>query len=521
MPNTRLPMRHAKEVLRLKHEAGFSERRIAKSLGISRHTVGDYLARAERAGITDPLPPDLTEADLEKRLFPPPPPVIGPRPRPDGEHIHNELRQHKKVNLTLSQLWLEYKEQHPEGYQYTQFCEYYRRWLNKKDFVLRQDHKPGEKLFVDYTDGPALVDVHTGELVPTHLFVAVWGASTFTYVEASLSQNLPAWTSAHAHAFAYFGCVPRLLVPDNLKSGVHHASFYEPLLNPTYQDLAEHYSTAILPTRPAKPRDKAKVENGVLIAQRWLLAVLRHQAFHTLGDLNAALSPLLEKLNHRLLHKAQKSRRLLFEELDRPAALALPSAPYVFAEWIKATVHIDYHIEIARHYYSVPCRLIHEIVEVRLTPSTLEVFFKGERVAAHPRAFVTGRHTTDPAHMPPAHRFYTEWSPERFRRWAAQVGPCAVQLIETILASRPHPEQAYRSSLGLLHLAKSVGHDRFEAAAQRALTYHLTSFRAVKNILANGLDKNPPLPSPPALPLHGNIRGGEYYKNGKELPHVA
>ena len=523
MANTRLPMRHVKDVLRLKHELGLGPRAIARSLGLSRNTVRDYLARAEQAGLGSPLPPGLTDAEIETRLFTPAAPAPSSRPLPDWGAVHKELQEHKKFNLTLTQLWIEYKEQHPDkGYQYTQFRDLYRRWLGRRDYVLRQHHKAGEKLFVDYTDGLALVDPGTGEIRKTQLFVAVWGASNFTYAEASLTQSLPDWIGAHVRAFQYFGAAPRLIVPDNLKSAVLAASLYEPTLNPTYQDLADHYGAAVLPARPRKPRDKAKVEGGVLIAQRWILAVLRHRVFYSLAELNAAIRALLEKLNARILHKIQKSRRDLFAELDRPAALPLPDRPYEFAQWKKATVNIDYHIEIDRHYYSVPCRLLRQSVDVKLTAATIEVLAHGERGAAHVRSHQPGRHTTHPEHMPPAHRAYAEWSPSRLIGWAGQVGPKTAELVQAIFDSRRHPEQGYRSALGLLRLAKTVGKERMEAAAMRALAYHLFSLRAVRNILDGGYDRQPlhPNPSPCALPRHTNIRGGAYYITPQEETHT-
>jgi transposase len=504
-------MRHVRDVLRLKFECKLGNRPIAKSLGISRNTIRLILRRSEKAGVVWPLPPELTDPALENLLFPVSPPET-PKPLPDWKIVHQELQDHRRLNLTLMQLWLEYKAQQPEGYQYSAFCRYYSDWLARRDVVMRQSHKAGDKLFVDYADGLFLTHPLTGEMTLTQLFVAVWGASTFTFAEASLSQTLPDWIGAHVRAFTYFTIVPRLLVPDNLKSGVLKACLYEPTLNSSYQDMADHYGTAVLPARPRRPRDKAKVENGVLVAKRWILAVLRHRVFHSLAEMNAAIRELLEKLNDRPLRKIQRSRRQLFDELDRPAALTLPDRPYEFAEWKKAKVNIDYHVEIDFHYYSVPCRLIHESVDVKLTASTVEVLFKGERVAAHARSHLRGRHSTTPAHMPLAHQKHAEWSPSRLINWAGQAGPQTAALVQAIFDSRPHPEQGYRSVLGLMRLAKSVGNDRLEAAATRALAYRLTSYRAVCSILDGGHDKLPLRPPPvPALPRHRNIRGEGYY----------
>ena len=359
MANRRLPVRKTKEILRLKHACGLSNREIAQSCDVARSTVADYLMRAKAAGVTWPEAADLTETQLDERLFPTEHvPSTVQRPPPDCEYIHNELRRYRKVNLTLTELWLEYKEKHPDGYQYTQFCDYYHRWRGRLDYCMRQEHRAGEKVFVDYSDGLAIVDPVTGELIPTQLFVAVWGASNYTYADATLSQTLPDWIGSHVRAFAYFSGLPRVLVPDNLKSGVNKACFYEPELNPTYAEMAEHYGCAVLPARPAKPRYKAKVETGVLVAQRWILAVLRHRTFYTLTELNAAIRECLERLNTRTMRRTGKSRRELFEEMDRLNALPLPPKAYEYAEWLKATVNIDYHLDVDRHYYSIPFRLL-------------------------------------------------------------------------------------------------------------------------------------------------------------------
>lgn len=511
-------MRHVRDVLRLKYECKMGIRPIARSLGISRNTIRLILSRADAAGVGWPLPPDLTDQALETLLFPVSP-LGAPKPLPEWKVVHQELQDHKRLNLTLNQLWIEYKSQHPDGYQYSAFCRLYNDWLSRRDLVMRQSHKAGDKLFVDYADGLFLTNPLTGEMTLTQLFVTVWGASTFTYAEASLSQTLPDWIGAHTRAFTYFGAVPHLLVPDNLKSAVLKSCLYEPTLNPSYQDMADHYATAILPTRPRRPRDKAKVENGVLVAKRWILSVLRHRVFHSLAEMNAAIRKLLENLNDRPLRKIQRSRRQLFDELDRPAALPLPARPYEFAEWKRAKVNIDYHIDIHAHYYSVPCRLVGESVDAKVTASTIEVLFKGERVATHVRSPLRGRHSTTPAHMPLTHQKHADWSPSRLLAWAGQTGPQTTALVQAICDSRPHPEQGYRSVLGIMRLGKSVGTDRLEAAATRALAYRLTSFRAIRDILRSGHDKLPlHPPAIPALPLHDNIRGEEYYVAQHPLP---
>jgi transposase len=516
MANRRLSVRKIKEILRLKLDCGISEREISRSCGVSRSTVADYLRRAAAARLTWAEASVLAESHLEERLFPTEHvPSSVKRPPPDCEHIYNELRTYRKFNLTLSQLWLEYKEKHPDGYQYTQFCEHYWRWRKKLDYCMRQEHRGGEKLFIDYADGLSIIDRVTGELILTQLFLAVWGASSYTYAEATLSQTLPDWIGAHRRALEYFGCSPRVLVPDNLKSGVSKACKYEPDLNPTYSDMAEHYGCAVLPARPRKPRDKAKVENGVLIAKRWILAVLRHRTFYSLAELNAAIRECLERLNTRPMRQAKKSRRELFEAVDRPNALPLPTRPYEYAEWYKAKVQLNYHIEVDHHYYSVPYQLLHESLDIRLTATIVEAFRKGVRVAAHVRSYHKNGYTTLPEHMPPEHRFYAEWNPDRFIRWAGKTGEATARLVEKILATRPYPEQGYKACLGIINLTRHYEPVRVEAAARRALKFKTCSYRSMKAILSAGLDRQPDNGEQhylPGLPPHQNIRGPEYYR---------
>jgi transposase len=514
MANKRLPMRKIKEVLRLKFACGLGQREIALSCRIARSTVRDYLRRAREAGLTWDSAAGADEVEIEVRLFPAPRPATAIRPLPDCEHIYHELRTYRSVNLTLTQLWLEYRERHPDGYQYTQFCEYYSRWRGKLDYSMRQEHRAGEKVFLDYCDGLSFIDLATGEIVPTQLFVAVWGASNYTYAEAARTQRLPEWIGAHVHAFEYFRVVPRVLVPDNLKSGVHDPCYYEPELNPTYAEMAEHYGCAVLPARPHHPRDKAKVEAGVLIAQRWILAVLRHRTFYSLGELNTAVRECLERLNTRVLRKMGKSRREVFEGEDRPNAVPLPARPYEYAEWRKPVVNIDYHIEIDHHYYSVPYRFLRETLDARITATTVEAFFKGERVAAHARSYVRGMPTTLPEHMPPEHRAHAEWTPSRLIQWAGKTGKATAEVVEKILLSRTYPEQGYRACLGIMRLSRRYEPARVEAAAKRALRYNTCSYKSMRSILALGLDSQTVTETgkqPLLLPRHANIRGPEFY----------
>ncbi len=520
-------MRKIKEVLRLRFECNLSEREIARSCQISRTTVTDYLRRAGIARLTWTEAATIAEIQIVDRLFPCSPVVektsLMQRPAPDYNDIYNQLRTYRKFNLTLTQLWVEYKDHHPDGYQYSQFCDNYRRWRGKLDYVMRQEHRAGEKTFIDYCTGLSIVDRLTGEMIPTQLFVAVWGASNYTYADATLSQTLPDWIGSHARSFQYFGCVGRMLVPDNLKSGVNKACFYEPELNPTYAEMAEHYGCAVLPARPARPRDKAKVEVGVLVAQRWILAVLRHRTFYSLAELNTAIRECLEHLNTRPMRRLGKSRREVFEEMDRPNALPLPPKAYEYAEWLKATVNIDYHIEVDHHYYSVPFQLLREKLDVRLTATTVEALHKGERVAAHSRSSVRGIHTTQREHMPPEHQRYAEWSPSRFIQWAGQTGAATAELVEKIMATRTYPEQGYRACLGIIHLGQHYAPERVEAAAKRAIRYNTCSYRSMNAILAAGLDRQSDAAATPqqlTMPEHGNIRGRGYYALNQEENHA-
>jgi transposase len=513
MANTRLSMRKIKDVLRLTHDGHLNTQQVALSLNISRSTVKNYQERAHKAGLSWPLPDELTEEALEQKLFPPLISLQAPgKALPDFDYIYRELKAHKKFNLTLDQLWREYKEQYPDGYQYSQFCQLYRGYRDKLDYSMRQDHKGGEKLFVDYAEGLSLLDPQSGDPIATQLFVAVWGASTYTFAEASLTQQLPDWISSHTRAFEYFGCAPKVVVPDCLKSAVSRACRYEPELNPTYADMASHYGLCVIPARPARPRDKAKVENGVLIAKRWILSVLRHRNFYSLAALNTAIRELLQRLNNRMLRKLKQSRRELFLLFDQPNALALAQKAYEYAEWKIATVNIDYHIEVDHHYYSVPYQLKGEKLHVRLTAQAVEALRKGQRVASHVRSFMPHQHTTLKEHMPPAHRKYADWSPSRFIRWAEKTGPHTARLVQAIIDSRTHPEQAYRSCLGILRLEKHYPKERLENAAARALRFANVSLKALRKILETGLDRLEEKDSSSAvLPLHDNIRGGQYY----------
>ena len=514
MPRPHTTMRRIRDVLRLRLGERLSLRQVSLSLAIPHTTVADYVRRARDAGIDSwPLPEELADDDaLEARLFTSPAMAPKVRPLPDFEVMKRELA-HKGMTLML--LWVEYKERHPDGYEYSQFCQRYRTWRKKLDVTMRQDHKAGEKLFVDFPGLtiPVYDEATLDVAFRAELFVAVLGASSYLYAEALRSQELVHWCHAHENAFEAFGGCPAVLVPDNLRSAVSKSHRYEPDPNATYQEMAEHYGCVVIPARPYKPRDKAKVESGVQLVERWIIAVLRHRRFTSLAELNEVIAGLVTRVNDKPFKKMEGSRRSLFLELDKPALHPLPDEPYEFATWKMARINIDYHLEFERHYYSVPYQLAGQVVEVRASASTIEVFTNNRRVASHPRSYLKSRHTTDPNHMPASHRRHLEWTPERMLTWAAKNGPATGSFIEALMASRPHPEQGYRSALGVLRLEKKYGATRLEDACARALALRALSYKSVASILQHGLDQQPLRREPPrARVTHHNLRGPNYYQ---------
>jgi len=507
-------VRKIKEILRLKWEMGLSNRVVARSCRTSHSTVGEYVKRAEIAGLKWPLPEELDDDRLYELLFPRAEKTENQTiPQPDWNEVHAEL---SKKGVTLKLLWMEYLDANPSGYGYSQFCDLYRKWSKKLNPTMRLNHKAGEKLFVDYAGQTMpVVDPETGEIREAEIFVAVLGASSYTYAEAQWNQDLPNWVKGHVRTFEYIGGVPEVVVPDNLKSGVTKPCRYEPGVNVTYQEMAEHYGVAVVPARVRKPRDKAKAETGVQNVERWVLARLRNQRFFSLAALNRAMRKCLEELNDKKMEHLGKSRRELFESLERQALKPLPASSYEYAVWKKARVSIDYHIEFEKHYYSVPHTLLHQYVHSRVTERTIEIFFKNKRVALHPRSKARGKHSTIKEHMPPSHKYYSDWSPERFIRWAEKTGPDTARLIQAVLNTRSHPEQAFRACMGILTFSDKHGADRLEAACRYALAHEVHTYRGIKNILENQLDKadqgEEEAIQPTLLPPHANIRGKDYY----------
>jgi transposase len=513
MPTERLCMRHTREILRHKWLLGSAHRLVTASLNVSHGAITETTKRALRAGLDWDVVATLSDSELEQKLYPPPPTAGTPRTLPDFALIDVELR-HKGVTLEL--LHQEYLERNPDGYRRSAFCAHYDTWKQARGLSMRQSHIGGDKLFVDYAGMKAYyTDPATGDRVACELFVAALGASSYTYAEATRSQTVPDFLASHVRALAFVGGVPVAVVSDQLKSGVILACRYEPGLNTSYLDFAQHYGTALVPARPRSPRDKAKVEVAVQVAERWILARLRHVICFSLAELNLNIGWLLEDLNNRPMRVYKKSRRELFVELDRPALRPLPETPYEYSDWKKARVNLDYHIELTGHYYSVPYRLVHQAVELRFTQSLVEILHDGKRVALHRRSLERGRFTTLVAHMPPRHQGQAEQSPAKIQLWAHQIGPMTEELCDRILREKPHPEQGYRACMGIARLGKRFGHDRVEAAATRALWTGAVSYRSVLNMLEAGLDRSAVFDdsASAAAPVrhHEHIRGPGYY----------
>jgi transposase len=508
-------MRKIKEILRLHFEQKLGQRQIARSVNVSQSTVHEYLARLSAAGLQWPLGEEWDENRLEQVLFPPgqTPGKAPQRAQPDFAHIRQQLEQHR--DLTLELLWEEYREQHPGGFCYSRLCKLYRRWKKQQDVVLRQEHRPGEKLFLDWAGATIPVYQPDGSALPAALFVSALGASSYTYAEAVPDQQMASWLKVQMKALEFYGGCPQLLIPDNTKTGVTRACLYEPDLNPTYQEFAAHYRVAVMPTRPRKPRDKAKVESAVQVVQRWIVMRLRHRRFLSVAESNEAIGELLTHLNNRPFRKRpEESRASLFAKLDRPALQPLPGERYDLSQWSKARVNIDYHVAFDHNWYSVPYTLTGETVELRSTPATVEIFHRGQRVASHLRGRERNRSITQNEHRPKSHQAHLEWTPSRMVHWAGTAGPHTAQLVQRILADKPHPEMGYRACLGIIRLAGKYSVARMESAAERALLTGAISYKSVKSILKNGLDAQPS-PLPPAArpsPEHENLRGPEYFR---------
>lgn len=507
-------MRTIREIMRLHFEHNLSQRAIARACAVSPTTVGDYIERVRQSGSDWATICTLDDNSLKALIHHEGKAIVGRKPLPDFVYLSNEM---KKKGVTLQLLWEEYRSVHPDGYSRSQFCELYHKHVRTLDPVMRFSHKAGDKLFVDFSGArPSYVDSQSGKNIEAELFVAVMGASCRIYAVAVASQQIPDWIMAHIGAFEYFGGIPSCVVPDQLKSGVKTSCKYDPEINPVYAELCSHYGVAVVPARPRSPRDKAKVENGVLNAQRRILATLRNRTFFSLAELNNAIAIELEQLNSRIMQGIGKSRNQLFEEIDRPALKALPAERFQLREWKKAKVNIDYHIAVQGAWYSVPYTLIGKEVEVCLTATTIEIFHNGKRVASHIRTRQRNVFITIDAHRPHSHQQYLEWTPQRMQRWGESIGPRTGAMIEAVIQSVDHPDHVYRKCLGLLRLAKTFGNDRLELACDRALKLRAIGYRSVKNILKKGLEtaelsEHASMSEPL---LHDNVRGSDYYVRG-------
>ena len=511
-------MRQIREILRLFHAQHASLRTISQQLAISHVAVKKVIDRARAAGYTWPLAEACTDAVLEHALYPHPQGRPLKRPEPDWPAVHRDLR---RKGVTLWLLWMEYKTHYPDGYQYTQFCAHYDRWAQQLDVVMRQTHRPGDKMFVDYAGVTVpITDAHTGTVWPAQVFVATLGASQYTFTEVQPNPGLNAWIQGHVHAVEHFQGVPQAVVPDNLRSGVTTPDRYEPLIQVTYHEWATHYQTTILPARVRKPRDKALVETPVKIVEQQILAPLRHHTFFSLAEANAAVTPRLTALNQRAFQKLPGTRQERWETEERAALQPLPAHRYEFAEWRHARVHIDYHVAVAEGFYSVPYPLVQAIVDVRLTATTVEIFRETERVASHRRAVKPGTWVTDPHHRPPPHQVLGDWTPDRFQHWAAHIGPATATVINHILAQHAYPEEGYRSCLGILQsLAKRYGEGPLETAATRAVEAQVFSYRGMKNLCEKAAKKTAPAPVGADSPGAANVRGSTYFEQpGQALP---
>ncbi len=511
----RISMQHIKEIIRLNNLGGQSNRTIATSCKVSPTTVGEYIGKYKESGISYEHFIELDDDSIRQIFLPSQPEKPHKKPMPDMDYLHKEL---SRKHVTMQLLWEEYIAEHQDGYSRSQFSYIYQQWRKQLDPVMHMSHKAGEKVFVDFSGSrPSITDPLTGEITEVELFVGTLGASSYTYAVCVYSQQLENWILCHTKMFEYFGGVPECIVPDNLKSGVTDACFYDPEINRTYADLAAHYNSFVLPARPRHPKDKGKVENGVKIAQNRILASIRDKVFYSLQELNAAISEELEKLNDRQMAHINRSRRQLFEELDKPALKALPPEQFEMFAWKRCKVHVNYHIAVDKINYSVPYTLIGKSVDVRYNSRLLEIFYNGKRVVSHIRSYNTACYVTIPSHMPSNHNILHAWSPEKISRWAEGIGEYTGIFVDTLISNSRHPEQSIKSCMGIKALSRKYPQERLEAACKRALDAGAVRYKHLKSILETGMDKISYIePETTIIPIHENIRGGGYYHIGGE-----
>ena len=500
-------MRHIKDVLRLKLELKHSHQHIAASLGISKGVVAKYVKLADAAGLHWPQIQAMDETALHDRLMGGAPQRASGFVAPDYAQVRQELQ---RKGMTLMLLWQEHSERHPDGsiHSYSQFCENYRRFAQTLKRSMRQIHRAGEKLFIDYA-GPTVALANASR---AHIFVSALGASGYTFAYATPSETMADWLGATAQALRFYGGCTALIVPDNPRAMIANPDRYEPRANDTVLDFARHYGTSVLPARPRHPQDKAKAESAVQVVERWILMRLRHQRFDSVDEVNEAIAPLLQQLNAKAFQKLPGCRASVFAEIDAPALRALPMQTWELATYKTVKVHIDSHIAFEEHYYSVPHALVGRTLEARVTQRIVEVLHRGARVASHVRSAHKGKFTTLPEHLSKAHRAHLQWNPERLIHWGQDIGVATGSLVTRMLSTREHPEHGYRACLGLLSLAKRYGKPRLEAACVIALVLGTTRSGHVRDILANGRDQVAPSTVPEWVsPAHANVRGPEHY----------
>jgi transposase len=513
MPTPRVTMSKLRQTLQLLHSGTLSTRQIGAALGISKSTVSEIASYARAAGVDWAQAQALSDQELQARLYKPPVARASRHLEPDFAHIHRELR---RPGVTLQLLWEEYQQQHAgQAYKYSAYCEKYQAWSRQLKRSMRQTHEAGDKLFVDYAgQSVPIVDPSTGEITQAQIFVAVLGASNYTYACATASQKAADWVASIIDTLEFIGGVPRLLVPDQPRALITRPDRYEPTAHRLLEELTTHYGLPVMPARPGKPRDKPKVEVGVQVVERWILARLRHQTFFSLAALNRAIAALLVDLNQRPFKKLPGNRASAFAELDRPALRPLPATRMAIARFKPARVNIDYHVELDGHYYSVPHTLVGQTVELRITATTVEVLHGNKRVAAHALNPRQGAHTTTAEHMPASHRAHLQWTPAKLMAWGERVGAATAAVVRWQMEHRPHPEQGYRACLGLMRLGREYGAERLEAACARAQSIRSPSYKSIASILRCGLDQralDAPIPLQASLPLHENVRGPGYY----------
>lgn len=518
MPAKGTSMKKLTQLLRLHFESKLTTRPIAKSLGLSVGVINKYINLALNKGLSWPLPDGLNEKALEELLRPASSSKSSNQSKDADKINFSKIHQEMKLKgVTLQLLWEEYADEQENPLSYSRYCYHYRMYKKSLKRSMRQIHKAGDKTFIDYSGVTFdIIDPQTNNIRAAEIFVGVLGASKYTYAEATWTQQLHDFLGSQQRMFEFFGGVSALLVPDNLRSAISKTCRYEPDTNPTYAQFAEHYGVAVLPARPYTPQDKASVESGVQLVQRWILARLRHQTFVGLAELNAEIRRLIKILNQKPFQKLPGNRESAFLEIDKPALKRLPEVAYQYRQYKAARVGVDYHVALNGHYYSVPHRYCGELLDLWFNQHLVECYFQGEKIATHPYSQIQGANSTRVQHMPQNHQKHSELSKERFMRWAEEIGISTQLAVENIFKDKPHIEQAYRACLGLLSLSKKYGAKRLEQACTYGIEKGVFSRKSILSILENNLDQATGIGEAHCVQrafsaMHENIRGSQYY----------